>query len=56
MFDVNLNPNGGGNAIDMGDPIKDAEYYRLSSAEAKSRFAFIRQVVDSAPSAFSRRR
>lgn len=45
MFDVNPNPNGGESALDKGDILGDAEYYRLSPSEAKERYAFIAAAV-----------
>ena len=38
MFDVNPNPDGGASALDRGDLIADADYYRLTKAEAKRRY------------------
>lgn len=46
MFDVNPNPDGGEHALDMGDIFKDADYYRLTSVQAKERFAVIRHVIE----------
>lgn len=46
MFDVNPNPDGGEHALDMGDIFKDADYYRLTSVQAKERFAVIRNVIE----------
>jgi len=45
MFDVNPNPDGGEPALDRGDLFKDAEYYRLTRAQATARYAEIRQAV-----------
>lgn len=45
MFDVNPNPHGGEHAIDIGDPIKDADFYRLTHAEAQGQYQEIRQRV-----------
>jgi len=45
MFDVNPDPNGGEHALDLGDPIKDAEYYRLTHAEAQVQYDEIRNAV-----------
>lgn len=45
MFDVNPNPDGGEHALDMGDLIKDAEYYRLTHAEAQAQYDEIRKAV-----------
>ena len=42
MFDVNPNPNGGEHALDLGDLIKDADYYRLTKAEARSEYTAIK--------------
>ena len=46
MFDVNPNPYGGEGAIDKGDMFKDAEYFRLTPAQARSRYEEIKSVVD----------
>ena len=46
MFDVNPNPDGGEHALDLGDIFKDADYYRLTSVQAKERFAVIRNVIE----------
>ena len=45
MFDVNPNPYGGEGALDMGDLLEDAPYYRLTRAEAEKRFAELKAVV-----------
>ena len=45
MFDVNPNPDGGPHALDLGDLVEDAPYYRLTRDEARERYAFIRDVV-----------
>ena len=45
MFDVNPNPDGGEPALDRGDLFKDADYYRLTQARAKERYAAIREIV-----------
>jgi len=45
MFDVNPNPDGGEHALDMGDLIKDAEYYRLTRAEAQAQYGEIQKAV-----------
>ena len=45
MFDVNPNPDGGPHAIDLGDLVEDAPYYRLTRDEARERYAFVRDVV-----------
>ena len=42
MFDVNPNPDGGQNALEMGDLIKDADYYRLTKSAAQARYAEIK--------------
>lgn len=39
MFDVNPNLLGGESALDRGDLIRDADYYRLTPAEADRRYA-----------------
>ena len=41
MFDVNPNPRGGESALDKGDPIKDAAYYRLTQSAAEARYCEI---------------
>ena len=46
MFDVNPNPYGGEGAIDKGDMFKDAEYFRLTASQARSRYEEIKSVVD----------
>lgn len=45
MFDVNPNPGGGDSALDRGDPIRDADYYRLTKAEAQSRYKTLSRIV-----------
>jgi len=45
LFDVNPNPDGGEQTLDMGDLMGDASYYRLTRAAAKSRYDEIRAVV-----------
>jgi len=47
MFDVNPNPEGGEPALDRGDLIKDADYFRLTQAQARERYAFIRKTISS---------
>ena len=42
MFDVNPNLNGGESALDRGDLLEDAAYYRLTRAEAEDRLSRIR--------------
>ena len=42
MFDVNPNPYGGEHALDLGDLIKDAEYYRLNHSQAQAEYNAIR--------------
>lgn len=42
MFDVNPNPDGGESALDRGDLLEDAAYYRLTRAEAEDRLSRIR--------------
>lgn len=46
MFDVNPNPDGGENVLDMGDLFRDAEYYRLTQAEARDRYRVLQRVVE----------
>ncbi len=46
MFDVNPSQHGGEHALDLGDPIKDAEYYRFSRAEAELQFREIRSACE----------
>ena len=46
MFDVNPNPQGGASALDRGDPIRDADYYRLTAAAAHARYEEIRCAVE----------
>ena len=46
MFDVNPNPEGGESALDRGDLIRDAGYYRLTQAQARERFAEIQMIVN----------
>jgi len=45
MFDVNPNSNGGEHALDLGDPIKDTEYYRMSKSMAREQYAAIKAAV-----------
>lgn len=45
MFDVNPNPNGGEHALDLGDLFKDADYYRLTPARARERYAELKKIV-----------
>ena len=45
MFDVNPNPNGGGHALDMGDLIADADYYRLTKSEADREYERMKEVL-----------
>lgn len=49
MFDVNPNPEGGEHALDMGDIIADADYYRLTKAEADREYAEMKKVLDILP-------
>jgi len=44
MFDVNPNPDSGESALDMGDFIKDAEYYRMAHATAQSEYERMRNL------------
>ena len=46
MFDVNPNPDGGESALDRGDPMKDAAYYRLSSTEANRIYKRIKRALE----------
>jgi len=50
MFDVNPNPDGGEHALDLGDLIKDAEYYRMTHAEAQAQYNSIKGMVVRSPS------
>lgn len=45
MFDVNPNPEGGEHALDLGDLFKDADYYRLTPAQARERYAALKKIV-----------
>lgn len=45
MFDVNPNSNGGEHALDLGDLIKDADYYRMTKAEATKRYDRMKRAV-----------
>ena len=45
MFDVNPNPDGGPNALEMGDLIRDADYYRMTKSAAQSRYAEIKTLI-----------
>ena len=47
MFDVNPNLDGGEPALDRGDILGDAEYFRMTRSQAQERYAFIRNVVGS---------
>ena len=44
MFDVNPNPEGGESALDRGDLLADAAYYRLTRAEAEDRLSRLRSI------------
>ena len=46
MFDVNPNPDGGESALDRGDPMKDAAYYRLSATEANRIYKRIKRALE----------
>lgn len=48
MFDVNPNLAGGENALDRGDLLGDAAYYRLTRAEAERRLRDLRTICGSA--------
>ena len=45
MFDVNPNPYGGEGALDKGDLLGDAGYYRFTPAQAKARYDQIAEIV-----------
>ena len=45
MFDVNPDPNGGESALEMGDLIGDADYYRLTKSAAQERYAELKLAV-----------
>lgn len=45
MFDVNPDPNGGDHALDMGDLIRDADYYRLTKSAAQERYAAMKAMM-----------
>ena len=45
MFDVNPNPDGGESALDRGDLLADAAYYRLTRDEAATRYATMKATV-----------
>ena len=45
MFDVNPNPDGGDPALDRGDLIADAGYYRLTKSEADREYARMKEAV-----------
>ena len=47
MFDVNPNPAGGESVLETGDIFEDAEFYRLTKDEAKTRYDAIRKIVES---------
>mgnify|MGYP003295780542 CR=1 FL=1 len=44
MFDVNPNPDGGASALDRGDFMADAPFYRYTKAEAEARYAAIEEI------------
>ena len=44
MFDVNPNPDGGASALDRGDLMADAPFYRYTKAEAEARYAAIEEI------------
>ena len=48
MFDVNPDPNAGEHALDMGDIIGDAGYYRLTRSEAEQEYARMKALVEGA--------
>lgn len=45
MFDVNPNPYEGESAIDRGDIINDADFYRLTKRESQNRFKQMESIV-----------
>ena len=45
MFDVNPDPDGGSNTLEMGDLIRDADYYRLTKSAAQTRYAEIKLML-----------
>ena len=45
-YDVNPNPDGGPPALDRGDILADAEYYRYTSAQARARYREIAAIVN----------
>ena len=45
IFDVNPDPDGGSNALEMGDLIRDADYYRLTRSAAQARYAEIKLML-----------
>ena len=45
MFDVNPNPDGGQSALEMGDLIRDADYYRLTKSAAQERYAALKRTI-----------
>lgn len=48
MFDVNPNPHDGESALNRGDLIGDAAYYRLTKAEAEERLSRMRTICRAA--------
>lgn len=44
MFDVNPNPDGAESALDRGDLLGDAAYYRLTRSEAEERLSRLRAI------------
>lgn len=45
MFDVNPNPYGGESAVDQGDLINDADFYRLTKREAEERLRQMTTII-----------
>ena len=43
---MKTNPDGGEHALDMGDLIADAGYYRLTKSEADREYARMKKAVD----------
>ena len=43
---MKTNPDGGEYALDMGDLIADAGYYRLTKTEADREYARMREIVN----------
>ena len=43
---MKTNPDGGEHALDMGDLIADAGYYRLTKTEADREYARMKEIVN----------